>query len=151
MTAEKVFSGEIAINAPRAKVWEALSAPESASQWAGVFGGDLPSFSGEWKEGGEWLAWDENGDGLVARFLRCVPEEIAEFEHVAGLKKHERCELAGTHAEWKGLREVYALADAGGKTALSVRSELPDSCAKLMSEKWPRVLEKIKELAEKTS
>lgn len=139
---------DIFINASRARVWEVLSAPSFMSRWAGVFGDDSPNFSGEWKEGGELRGWDKNGDGIVSRLVRCEPELFAEFEHVAGLAKGEKCELAGDAAEWKGLRETYALADESGGCKLSVRAEPPKSAREFLTEKWPLVMAKIKELSE---
>lgn len=143
----KEFKGEIDISASRNRVWEVISGHDFVPQWAQIFGSSV-SVSGEWKEGGEFWCWGEDGNGLASRMMQCKHGVLAKLEHVGAVVNGERAELEGHHAEWKGLREEFALAERDGGCALSVRSESPDSLGDHMAEKWPLVLQKIKELAE---
>ena len=146
-----IYQDQININAPRAKVWAVLSTPALIWKWADVFGGTPSNFSCDLKEGGELRFWNEDGDGLVGRCLRCVPRAYIEFEYVAAVKHHKIAVLAGDWAEWKGLRNSLSMLVDGEETSLAARSESAESMRGFFAEKWPLALEKIKELAEGTA
>ncbi|MGI9306939.1 MAG: SRPBCC family protein [Gammaproteobacteria bacterium] len=147
----KEFSREISINAPRVKVWAALTGADIMAQWVTVFTGGAPViFAGDYNAIGEvqCLAGDGSGDGMINRIVEYKAEEKMVWEHTANLIKGERQEFSGKDAEWKGLRQSFILSDEKSEVKLSLTVQFPDSYDDF-SGKWREALAKIKELAEK--
>jgi len=76
-------NAEIGINAPIAKVWDALVNPETIKQY--MFGTNVVS---DWKEGspivwkGEWQGKTYEDKGVI---LRLVPRQIIQYSHFSPL------------------------------------------------------------------
>lgn len=142
----KSFTGEIFISAPRARVWDALLNADSFAKWSSVFEGGITP-DGEWTEGGKVRFRNADGDGVVAEVLRLRETENVEWKYVGVLADGR--ENDSDDEGWLGLCESFSLSESDGGTALSVRSQCPESYREYFSQKWPRALAALKELAEK--
>ncbi|MFZ0589219.1 MAG: SRPBCC domain-containing protein [Bryobacteraceae bacterium] len=136
-----IAKAEISIDAPIAKVWDALVNPETIKQY--MFGTNVTS---DWKEGspiiwkGEWQGKTYEDKGVI---LRLVPRQIIQYSHFSPLS---------------GLPEVpenyhtvqIAVSEKGTQTFLSLSQDNnPTEKSREHSEKnWTMMLESLKKLLE---
>jgi uncharacterized protein YndB with AHSA1/START domain len=132
----------IHINAPRTKVWEALTRPELIKQW--FFGVDTVS---DWKVGsplvhtGSYQGKPYEDKGNI---LEITPPEVLTSSHWS--------KGSGLPDEPDNYQHVtFALAEQGGGTDLTLDEiNLPNEKAKEISDKsWQQVLGSLKQLLEK--
>ena len=133
---------EIRINAPIAKVWDALVNPETIKQY--MFGTNVVS---DWKEGhpivwkGEWQGKAYEDRGVILRF---VPERAIEYSHFSLLSG-----LADAPENYHTVR--ISLAEKGTQTILSLSQDNnPTEASREHSEKnWTMMLEGLQKLLER--
>jgi uncharacterized protein YndB with AHSA1/START domain len=135
-------TSSITIDAPAAKVWEAITTPALIKQW--FFGVDTDT---DWKEGspivhrGEWQgkAYEDKGTILtVEPGKRLVHSHWSPMSGLPdSLENYERI--------------TYTLIERGGKTELTLsETNLPSEDAKTLSlQIWKQVLDSLKKLVEK--
>jgi uncharacterized protein YndB with AHSA1/START domain len=142
-----VAHAALTINAPRAKVWDALVNPETIKQYMPV--SDVIS---EWREGGP-IVWTSEflGKSFQVRgtILRLEPERLLEYDHSRPIFRASEV----TKSTENYLRVTIELNDDGAQTKLSVternnmnRRELEHS-----EGSWRMVLHGMKALLEGTS
>jgi uncharacterized protein YndB with AHSA1/START domain len=142
-----VAHAALTINAPRAKVWDALVNPETIKQYMPV--SDVIS---EWREGGP-IVWTSEflGKSFQVRgtILRLEPERLLEYDHSRPIFRAS----GATKSTENYLRVTIELTDDGAQTKLSVternnmnRRELEHS-----EGSWRMVLHGMKALLEGTS
>lgn len=133
---------EIGIDAPIAKVWDALVNPETIKQY--MFGTNVVS---DWKEGhaiawkGEWQGKAYEDKGVI---LRLVPERTLEYSHFSP--------LSGLPDAPENYHTVsMSLATKGTRTVLSLSQDNnPTEASREHSEKnWMMMLEGLKKLLER--
>ena len=132
----------ITINAPAARVWEALTKPDLIKQW--FFGVDTQT---DWKVGspivhkGEFQGKPYEDKGKIVRF---EPGKVLEHTHWSAGSK-----LADSPENYQHV--TYSLNEQNGKTELTITEvNLPSEEVKEMSEKsWKMVMGALKKLLEK--
>lgn len=138
---------EIDIHATKEKVWDTLWQDKTLRDWAGVI--DPGTYMvGELREGNEvqWIS-AENGYGVTSLVEELVPNEYLLLRHQADTKN------TGTEVrekEWTGGAESYELAEKDSVTTLKVTFDVPIEMEGYFNDAYPKALNKVKELAEKT-
>jgi uncharacterized protein YndB with AHSA1/START domain len=141
MTTNFSAKSAIHINAPRARVWAALTTPAEIKQW--FFGVDTVT---DWRVGspivhtGVWQGKPYEDKGDIIRF---TPPEVLEHSHWSSLSSLPDKPENYQHVTW-------ALAEQGGGTDLTVSEvNIPGETAQALSEKsWQMVLGNLKSLLE---
>jgi len=131
----------ITINAPAAKVWEAITTPALIKQW--FFGVDTDT---DWKEGspivhrGEWQGKPYEDRGTI---LTVEPQKRLVHSHWSPMSG-----LPDSPENYEGI--TYTLTERDGKTELTLsETNLPSEDAKTLSlQIWQQVLELLKKLVE---
>jgi uncharacterized protein YndB with AHSA1/START domain len=139
----------IEINAPRSKVWDALTKREYANQWALEFSSGGPQFhiESDWKLGSPVLWKGQDGKVIVEGNVTALEQEKLLRFTVFDV----RTEKAPVTEE-DGI--TYQLSKKNGKTALHIRQgdfsamEDGEKYRDLSAQVWDRVLPKVKDLAE---
>jgi uncharacterized protein YndB with AHSA1/START domain len=135
-------TSSIAINAPAARVWEALTTPELIKQW--FFGVDTVT---DWNVGGpivhsgEYQGKPYEDKGSILRF---EPPRLLVHSHWSP--------LSGVADHPENYQEVaWSLLEREGQTELTITEvNLPSEAAKEVSEKsWGIVLSNLKDLLER--
>jgi uncharacterized protein YndB with AHSA1/START domain len=135
-------TSSIAINAPAARVWEALTTPELIKQW--FFGVDTVT---DWNVGGpivhsgEYQGKPYEDKGSILRF---EPPRLLVHSHWSP--------LSGVADRPENYQEVaWSLLEREGQTELTITEvNLPSEAAKEVSEKsWGIVLSNLKDLLER--
>lgn len=141
----KELQFQIAIHAPKEKVWDTLWRDEAFRQWAGVI--DPGTYmAGELKEGNEvQFISAANGYGVTSLVEKITPGEFLLLRHRADTQeagKREREE------QWTGGKESYALAEQDGVTTLTAAFDVPPELEEEFKVSYPKALERAKTLAE---
>jgi uncharacterized protein YndB with AHSA1/START domain len=135
-------TSSIAINAPAARVWKALTTPELIKQW--FFGVDTVT---DWNVGGpivhsgEYQGKPYEDKGSILRF---EPPRLLVHSHWSP--------LSGVADRPENYQEVaWCLLEREGQTELTITEvNLPSEAAKEVSEKsWGIVLSNLKDLLER--
>lgn len=133
----------VAIDAPKAKVWDALTNPEKVKEY--MHGTNL---STDWKVGspitwkGEWKGKSYEDKGKV---LEVVPERLLKNTHWSP--------MGGSEDKPENYHTVtYELEEQDGKTILTLTQDnnaTQQEADKMADDNWGPVLKGLKETAEK--
>ena len=137
----------VEIRARKETVWDTLWQNETFRQWAGLI--DPGTYMvGELKVGGELqFISDENGYGVTSLVERLVPGEFLLLRHRADTQDSGERERDN---EWTGGTESYALTEKEGVTTLTVAFDVPEDIEEYFTVNYPKALQRVKELAERT-
>ncbi len=141
MNTSLTATATIIIQAPAAKVWEALTEPALIKQY--MFGSDVVS---EWKEGssivwkGEWEGKVYEDRGVITQF---IPEHVLEYTYNHAASTQENIVL----------NELAPVDGQPDQTRLTItQTGSADETSREHSEKnWNMVLDSIKKMLEQTS
>lgn len=143
---------EIEINAPVAKVWDAMLSEPTYQQWTSVF---MPgsTFEGSWQKGASihFVARGEDGKlgGMVARIEDNRPHEFISIEHLGIIEDGKEITSGEEVEEWAGAHENYTFEDLGDdRTKLTIDVDASGEFKDEMEQAWPKALQKLKEIAE---
>ena len=144
----KKLTFSIQIDASRERVWDALWIDQNYRAWTSVFHPGSHAES-DWKEGSKilFLGGDERS-GMVSRIASLIPNEFMSFQHLGEIKNGVEDYDSPAVKAWNGAHENYTLQEKSGGTELSVELDADDSFADYFQDKFPKALEKVKELAE---
>lgn len=137
----------IAINAPREKVWEVLWNDSSYREWTSVFS-EGSKVETDWQKGGKVLFLDGQGHGMVSTIAEKIPNEYMSFKHLGEVKDGVEDTTSERVKEWAGAMENYTLKGEGGKTELIVDLDIEDAHKAQFEKMFPQALSKVKQLAE---
>lgn len=135
----------IEINAPKEVVWGVLWNDETFRNWAGIID-EGTYMKGELEEGNEvQFISAPSGYGVISYIQKLIPNEHIVFRQMADTQNDGEQERA---REWTGGEESYSLSEKNGITTLSTTTDIPENLTEIMSDRIPKALQRIKELAE---
>jgi hypothetical protein len=143
---------EIAINAPRQKVWNTMLDDASYREWTDVF---APGsyYVGDWGKGSKilFLAPGKEGgmSGMVSKIKENRPYEYLSIEHVGVVQDGKEDTTSESVKGWAGAHENYTFKEVNGVTQVLVDLDSVDEYKEMFQNMWPKALQKLKELAEK--
>lgn len=138
---------KVVINAPKEKVWKTLWEDETYRKWTSVFSPSSHAES-DWKEGSKILFVDGTGHGMVSYIETNKPFEKMSFKHAGEIKDGIEDVESEKVKPWAGAMEIYTLIETDGKTDLLVELDLAEEYKAMFMAKFPKALDKVKELAE---
>ena len=143
----KELEYQIVINKSKEVVWDTLWDDQSFRDWANNIDEGI-YMKGIMKEGNEiQYISSENGYGVTSLIEKLNPNEFILLSHVADTKESGQKERK---KEWTGGTESYSLAEINGVTTLIVKIDVPLEQEETFNVRFPKALERIKTLAEKT-
>lgn len=135
----------VAIHATKQKVWDTLWQDETFRQWAGII--DPGTYMvGDLKEGNEVQFISGNGYGVTSSVEKLKPGEFLLFRHQIDTEDSGKKERK---KEWTGGKESYSLNEKNGITTVIVVFDAPPGMEKYFMSIYPKVLDRVKELAER--
>jgi hypothetical protein len=140
---------KISIDAPREKVWNILWNDASYREWTSVFSEGSRAET-DWKKGSKVLFLNATGEGMVSRIAENKPNEFMSIAHLGVVKDGVEDLESEKVKEWAGAMENYTLRDLNGKTELIVDMDVTDEYKDYFQTTWPKALDRVKELAEKS-
>lgn len=145
------ISVQATIHATRARIWEAISGPDSFRIWCGAFS-EGSHYEGEWSPGSitRFIGPDPSGGtaGMVARVTEHIPGEVVRFEHIGVISQGVEHFSGPIFDEWIPTFEEYRLEGGPESFILTIRQELPEKYADHFAKTWPKALDRIREMAE---
>ena len=139
----------ITIDAPRGKVWDTLWKDESYRAWTSAFSENSHAET-DWQTGSKVLFLDGKGSGMVSTIAENRPNEYMSIRHLGMVKDGVEDTSSEEVKQWAGALENYTLKSDGGKTELVVDLDLNTDWVEYMQNTWPKALQRLKELAEKS-
>lgn len=141
----------IIINAPKQKVWENMLGEETYKIWTEPF---MPGshFIGSWSKGSKilFLAPGEKGEmGMVSKIADNRNYEYISIEHLGFVQDGKEDTTSDDVKKWAGAHENYTLNEKEGKTELLIDTDTVEEYKEEFEDKWPKALQKLKELSEK--
>lgn len=136
----------IEIKAPREKVWSILWEDKTFRDWASIVD-EGTYLVGEMKEGNEvQFISSVSGYGVRSLIEKLIPNEFVSFRQMADTKDRGERER---EKEWTGGTESYSLAENDNITTLRVAINVPPGQKETFKVRFPKALERVKNLAEK--
>ena len=143
----KEMQFRVEIRAPKEKVWDTLWQDETFRQWAGIIDPGT-HMVGDLKEGNEVQFISANGYGVTSLVEKLTANEFLLFRHQADTQDEGKQDR---EKEWTGGAESYALAEKDGTTTLTAAFDVPPELEEYFKVNYPKALEQVKVLAEKSN
>lgn len=143
----------IVINAPKEKVWHTMLDQDTYRQWTEVF---TPGshYIGDWNRGSkiQFLGPDQKGKmgGMVSRIKDNKQYEFISIEHVGIVNDGVKDTSSEAVKSWAGALENYTFKEKDEKTEVLIDMDSNDEFEEMFRNTWPKALQRLKELAEKT-
>src|SRR5690606_35891440 len=120
-------------------------------QWTALFN-PTSSYEGSWEKGAKmrFIGMDEQGEkgGMVSEIADLMPNRFVSIRHY-GLVKGENEITEGPEVEkWANGYENYTFVENNGTTSVTVDLDIVEEFADYMNEKYPKALQKLKEICE---
>jgi len=141
----KKLQFSIEIKAPRKKVWNTLWEDKTFRDWANII--DEGTYMvGEMKEGNilQFIS-SVSGYGVTSLIQEFSPNEFVLFRQMMDTKGSGAQER---EKEWTGGTESHSLAEKDGVTTLAVELDVPLGQEETFRVRFPKALERVKNLAE---
>ncbi len=144
----KKLTFSVQINASKDKVWDTLWNNKTFREWAGII--DPGTYMvGELNKGSQiQFISSENGYGVTSKVEKVDAGSYLLLRHQADTKDRGESERDD---EWTGGTESYSLEELGGITTLTVIFDVPEELEGIFMDRYPKALQKVKELAQTTS
>ena len=144
----KTLTFEIAIRAPRARVWDTMLDPETYKAWTSAFC-EGSYFVGSWDEGAKIQFLSPSGDGMTAVIAENRLHEFVSIRHLGVIEKGVEDTSSEKVRAWAPAYENYRFSDLPEGCRLTVTVDTVAEYEQYMRDTFPKALALLKELAEK--
>lgn len=136
------------INASKEKVWQVLWDDHTFRDWANIID-EGTYLEGELREGNEVNFMSaSSGYGVASRVEKLIPYTHISFRQIADIKVGQDGSIEKRDKQWTGAMESYDLEENHDKVKLTITQDVPDELVEYFESTLPKVLERIKVLAE---
>lgn len=144
----KTIKKSILIHASKEKLWDVLTLDQYTRDWYSVFSPGSYAVT-DWKPGSKALFLDESKNGMAGKIAESIPGKSLIVEYTGVVYDGKEDTESATAQQYKGGRETYHLSEEQGATRLDISSDMEEQMFDMMSDKWEKAFERLKELAEK--
>lgn len=130
------------ISATPEKVWSTLWNAESYKKWSSVMN-EGAHFKGDFSEGSIIELYDAKNNGMFNLVEKNIPNQEMTMAHKGWIYDGVRDDQG-----WEDSRETYSLTETENGTELKISVDALDEFVGFFDSNYPKVLEKVKELAE---
>ena len=145
---KKSIKKVLEIKAAKGRVWEVLTKQPYLNIWTSSFM-EGSVVKGEFKEGAEILYLDLSGMGVVGKVTEYKPNEALKVSILAEIINGQPDFNNPGNKKWEGAYDHYFITEKDGISTLTLESAFPAEFYNDFVPGWNKMLEKIKELAEK--
>lgn len=143
------------INASASKVYDlmlGISNKSTNEEWTALFN-PTSSYEGNWDKGSKilFVGIDGQGEkgGIVSRIVENIPKQFVSIQHY-GLFQADQEITEGPEVEkWANGFENYTFEENNDITTVIVDLDTTEDFVSYMNEKYPKALDKLKEICEK--
>lgn len=151
----KKLSFRVSINAPTNKVYDlmlGISNKSTYEQWTAMFN-PTSTYEGSWDKGSKilFIGTDDKGEkgGMVSEIFDNILNQFVSIRHYGLVKGNVEITEGPDVEKWANGFENYTFVDNNGTTTLTVDLDTADDFLDYMNEKYPKALDKLKEICEK--
>jgi hypothetical protein len=151
----KKLQYKTSINAPASKVYDTmlgLSNKSDYEQWTALFN-PTSTYEGSWEKASKilFVGVDEKGEkgGMVSEVADNIPNKFVSIRHYGLVKGNEEITSGPDVEKWANGHENYTFEEQNGTTIVTVDLDTTEDFEDYMNEKYPKALERLKELCEK--
>ena len=131
------------IKASAEKIWETLWNQESYKEWSSVMN-EGARYEGNFAEGTYVDLYDANNNGMFNFVEKNIPNREMTMQHKGWIYGGKRDDQ-----NWTDSRETYLLTENEDGAELKINVSAMDEFVDFFNSNYPKVLEKVKQLAEK--
>lgn len=144
----------ISINAPANKVYNIMLGIGNKSnyeQWTALFN-PTSTYEGTWEKGSKilFVGVDEKGEkgGMVSEIADNIPNRFVSIRHYGLLKSNVEITEGAEVEKWANGFENYTFEENNGTTNVKVDLDTVEDFLDYMNDRYPKALNKLKEICE---
>ena len=142
----KTLRFETAIRGSREQVWSTMLEQDTYRIWTAEFTAGS-YYEGSWEQGARIRFLSPDGGGLTAIIEENRPFEHLSVRHLGEIRNGVDDTESDAVKSWAGQAfERYTLREENGVTTLEVTCDVTPEYEAMMSEMWPRALQRLKTL-----
>lgn len=143
------------INEPREKVWDVMLSDATYRKWTSVFNPGGSYYEGSWDEGETIRFYGPDPvsgklGGMLSRIKENRKPEFISIEHFGMIVDGVEDTSSDEVKKWTPAYENYTFNEMGNSTEVVVEIQIVEEYAKMMTDTWPKALEALRDLAEKS-
>lgn len=140
----KQLQFSIHIHEPKEKVWDTLWQDATLREWAGMIDPGT-HMVGALQKGNQVQFLSASGYGVTSLVEELIPGEFVLLRHSADTQDEGKQER---DKQWTGGTESYSLTEKDENTTLTIAFDVPVELEAFFLDTYPKVMEKIKLLAQ---
>jgi uncharacterized protein YndB with AHSA1/START domain len=148
----EILHFETIINCDVEKVYRTLTEPATFSQWTSVFN-ESSRFEGSWEKGStiRFLGTNNSGmtEGMVSVIRENIRDKFISIEHLGIIQNDTEIVRKPEVTGWRNL-ENYTFVPSGNKTKFIVDVDSDKDFIPYFSDMFPKALEKLKAVCERS-
>ena len=144
---KKTLTFDVAIAAPRHRVWETMLGADTYREWTAPFC-EGTYYEGSWDAGSKIHFLAPNGDGMVAEIAENRQHEFVSIRHLGEVKGGVEDTTSAAVQTWAPAHENFSFADSSEGTTVTVELEILPDFEAYMRATYPKALEVLKKLCE---
>lgn len=133
---------DVAINAPKEKVWKTLWEDKTYRQWTAAFTEGSYAKS-DWRQGSRIGFLDRKGNGMYSVIDKKIDNSQMTFKHLGEIK-----DGANVKSGWEDALESYFLSEKNGMTELKVELDTTEEFLDYFKGVFPKALQLVKQISE---
>lgn len=141
------------INAKVEKVFSTMIDKKNYREWTSVFN-PTSDYKGSWEKGAkiEFLGTDQDGKtgGMIGRIKENIPNQFLSIEYLGIIQNGEEITTGSEIEGWAGAFENYSFSEKKGKTLLAVDLDSNQEFMSYFTETWPKALDVLKAICERS-
>ena len=143
----KTLHFEVAIRAPRARVWQVMLAPDTFRTWTAVF---MPGsyYEGSWDQGAKIRFLGPEGEGMTAEIAENRRHEFVSIRHLGLIQGGVDDTESPEARAWAPAYENYTFTEQDGVTTVRIDTDTTEDFESMFQDLWPQALSKLKEICE---
>ncbi|MFZ1704202.1 MAG: hypothetical protein WAT79_07635 [Saprospiraceae bacterium] len=140
----------IDINATPTHVWKCLWQKDHYTNWTSAFCQGSYYETNGLEEGNVIRFLTPEGHGMFSIIHQLIPDQFMAFKHMGNIADFKDEPLDDDTKKWTGAIESYEVIAKDELVTVNVKVDTVDEYINHMNESFPRALEKLKILAEKS-
>jgi len=143
----------IEIDAAADKVVAMMLGKDTYSQWTAAFN-PTSTFEGGWNKGDKiyFIGTSKEGkkEGMVSEIAEHIPNRFVSIRHYGILDGENEITEGPAVEKWAGGYENYTFTETSNGTKLTVDVDVTEEFIPYFNDTYPKALEKLKEICEKS-
>ena len=144
----KTLTFDVAIRAPRSRVWDTMLSPDGYRAWTAPFC-DGSHYIGSWDQGARIRFLAPSGDGMTSEIAQCRPGWFVSIRHLGMIENGVEDTTSDKVRAWAPAYENYTFSDAADGCRVEVSLDTAPDWQQYMLDTFPKALAVLKALCER--